>query len=823
MPIDIQKDSVEIALKKLKAREDSLRKIEAISRMGSWEIDLLTHKSIWSDQSFINYGLDKATTKPTYELFWSHIVPEDVEMAQSKIQEAIKSGEVVSLTCHLRKENGEIVTLLINGQAIKDGDGKPIKLIGTTQDITEQMEIKEQNKELYQLVEYASNEIYILDAKTLQYLYVNKGACEALGYTKEELLEMHVKDINPFLENRTIHQLRVRLIDVSHVFKKTLHKRKDGSLYHVRSYLYKFQYEGKEAIAIFSMDISETIELELQNQREARILNSIHDAVIATDREGKIMSWNGGSHTLFGYSAEEMLGKDISTIYSASEQFSCEKLFAILNKQKSFEIEGSMITKNHTKLICDISLSVSKNEEGKIDGYIGFIQDITKQKETQKLLELQTEKLEYQAYHDVLTDLPNRALFKERLSQTLMNAKREKERFALLFIDLDHFKNINDTLGHDVGDAVLIESASRMESLLREEDTLARLGGDEFTIIIKNIANIIAPSIVANKIINSLKQPMKIFNNNLYLTTSIGISIYPDDAMNTIDLLKFSDSAMYKAKGEGRDCYQYYASDMTKNVYERVVMENSIRIALKEDQFVVYYQPQYDIKQNKIVGMEALVRWMHPQKGIISPDKFIPLSEETGAVIDIDRIVMQKAMQQFALWYKKGLNPGVLSLNLGMKQLHQEDYLPTLFHHIEELSFNAKWLEIEVTEGQIMKDPKSSIEKLQEIHNLGIEIAIDDFGTGYSSLAYLKKLPLDKLKIDKSFVDELPNNEEDVAIAKSIIALGKSLNFKLIAEGVENVEQRDFLKQSDCDMIQGYFYSKPLSAQDMEALLQSTI
>jgi len=821
MPIDVQKDTLDVAMQKLKARENSLRQIEAISRMGSWEVNLETHESIWSDQSFKNYGLDKGTTKPTYELFWSHILPEDLPEARRKVQEGMASGKVISITCRLKKENGDIATLFINGQVIKNENGTPIKIVGTTQDITEQMEIKEHNKELYQLIEYSSNEIYILDEHTLKYLYVNKGACDALGYTNEEILQMNVKDINPFLQDNDIKRVKTVLNETSHALNRSIHKRKDGSFYHVQSYLYRLEYQGKESFVLFDVDISKIIELERQQQKQARILDYIHDSVVATDLQGNIISWNRGSKLLFGYSAQEMIGSNILNIYNKSNKYIPEQIFSILNKKESLDIEGYMINKDLVKMVCDISLSVSKNDYGEIDGYIGYIQDITKQKETQKLLDIQTQKLQYQANHDALTNLPNRTLFKERLSQAIISARRNQEKFALLFIDLDQFKKINDTFGHHIGDEVLIETASRIQSILREEDTLARLGGDEFTVILKSIPNTSAPSIVANKIINTIKKPVTILNNNLYVTSSIGISIYPDDATNEANLIKFSDAAMYRAKDEGRNNYQYYASDMTANAYERVIMETSIRVALQEDQFVVYYQPQYDIKQETIVGMEALVRWQHPERGIIPPADFIPLSEETGLIVEIDRVVMKKAMKQFSLWYKKGLNPGVLALNLGMKQLNREDFLSNLLTLMIELSFEAKWLELEVTEGQVMNKPEASIKKLQIINNLGIEIAIDDFGTGYSSLAYLKKLPLDKLKIDKSFVDELPNDEDDVAIAKAIIALGKSLNLKLIAEGVEDLQQKDFLEKNGCDLIQGYFYSKPIPSQAMEALLQA--
>jgi EAL domain-containing protein (putative c-di-GMP-specific phosphodiesterase class I) len=320
-----------------------------------------------------------------------------------------------------------------------------------------------------------------------------------------------------------------------------------------------------------------------------------------------------------------------------------------------------------------------------------------------------------------------------------------------------------------------------------------------------------------------MKEPMNINGHILFISSSIGISMYPDDATSENNLIKFADTAMYKAKEEGRDNFQFYSAEMTALAFERVVMESSLRIAIKEEQFVVYYQPQFDAMTNTIIGMEALVRWRHPEIGLVPPGKFIPIAEESGLIIEIDRIVMKKAMQQFSIWYEDGLNPGILALNLAMKQLNEKDFVSTLLDTMHSLNFRPKWLELEVTEGQIMDNPNLSIFKLNEISDIGIEIAIDDFGTGYSSLAYLKKLPLDKLKIDQSFVRDIPDDEDDVAITRAIIALGKSLNLKLIAEGVETQEQRDFFVSNGCANIQGYFYARPMPAHDITVLLEKTL
>lgn len=434
-------------------------------------------------------------------------------------------------------------------------------------------------------------------------------------------------------------------------------------------------------------------------------------------------------------------------------------------------------------------------------------------------LRAQKNALQYQATHDALTGLANRILFSERLEYAISKAKQAHGQMALLFIDLDHFKEINDSLGHEAGDQVLNIVTRRLTETIRNMEDLARFGGDEFTVIMEGLEDINDASKLAEKILKALSEPITVEHNELYVGCSIGISLYPNNGDTSQDLLKYADAAMYAAKNDGRNNIRYYSSEMTARALERVVMEASLRSGLKNEEFIVYFQPQVNGNQDRVTGMEALVRWQSPSIGFVSPAAFIPIAESTGLIVELDRFVMKRAMTQVAQWYKEGLNPGILAMNLTMKQLQQKDFIDFLKQLIGETGCKVEWIELEVTEDQIMINPEESIEILREISAIGVKIAVDDFGTGYSSLSYLKKLPISKLKIDQSFVSDLPTDDEDTAIVKAIIAMSKSLKLEIIAEGVETVEQKEFLVQNGCENIQGYFYSKPRPADEVKGIL----
>ncbi|MBU1658111.1 EAL domain-containing protein [bacterium] len=437
------------------------------------------------------------------------------------------------------------------------------------------------------------------------------------------------------------------------------------------------------------------------------------------------------------------------------------------------------------------------------------------------LLRAQNELLEAYSYrlenYDVITTLPNRNLFAASLSKTIeMNPEQE---FTILKIDLDDFKTINDTYGHSFGDKILLEISMRLKNILRIENDLSKVGIDEFIIIIYCVATDELIKI-AQKIQNELKNEMMIHNKSIFITCSIGLAIYPKDGNSTETLIQNADSALHNAKKSGRNCFRFYNTDLTRLLDTKLSLIADLKRAITHNELEVYYQPQIDSTKNKLVGMEALIRWNHPTKGFIPPDKFILVAEEYGLIEDIDSFVMKTALKQFKSWKQEYPNIGKLALNLSVKLLENNKYVDDLKKIIKKLDCNPKYLELEITEGSIMNDVKKSIEVLKSIHALGVEIAMDDFGTGYSSLSYLQRLSVDKLKIDRSFIINIPEDIDGANLVKSIIHITKSLNLRVIAEGVENISQKEFLLENGCNDIQGYLYSKPLSRDDMFHFIQ---
>ena len=788
--------------------------------------------------------------------------PDDVERTWEDVYKNVNGETEYYENIHrLKHKDGHWVWILDRGKTQYDENYKAVRMIGTHVDITEEKEkqtdinsvsmnglthlinitsqevkertetLKESNKLNQQLKERM--ELALIGSKTSvldwnftdNSMYISSGWKEMLGFTDEELpnststwfQQAHPDDKKTALQMlRKYQENQIKYFELNHRLKH-----KDGHWVWVLGRAQILYDENGDKVRMIGThtDITEEKELQLKYFYQSQMIEQINDSITTTDLQGNIVSWNSGSEKTFGYSASEVIGKNIAMLYREEDIPTLKEYIPTLIEKGIYNADLSLVKKSKELIPIAFSLTLLRDQSGKPIGIVGINKDITKRKKAEDELFEQRSILYYQAHHDALTGLPNRVLFFDRLEQGIIKAKRHSEGLALFFIDLDKFKDINDSLGHGTGDSVLNTISKRLESIVRKEDSVARLSGDEFTIIIEELKKPQDASILAEKILETLQEPIYIENHQLYVSGSIGISIYPEDATDAQNLLKYADTAMYKAKEEGCNNFQFYSSDMTEFAMNRIAMKTSLRQAIDEKEFIINYQPQINSCTGKLVGVEALVRWKHRTMGLLAPDQFIPLAEEIGMIIEVDRWVMRTSMIQISKWYKEGLKPGILGLNISVNQLESNDFIQLIKESIEVYDFKAEWLELEITERQMMTKTEEVISRLREINDLGVSISIDDFGTGYSSLSLLKRLPIHRLKIDQSFIHDIPGDEEDVAIVSAIIVLGNSLNLDIVAEGVETSQQRDFLVDNGCVNMQGYYFSHPVSAEEMKEIL----
>ena len=825
------KNKIELGIKACKEHE-RLELALIGSNNGIWDWNLEDNSVYFSPRWKEMLGYSDNELKHELTTWKERVHSDDLESALKGLQENIDGKTDYYEGIHrLKHKDGSWVWILDRGKAIFDKDSKAVRMIGTHTDITKQKNMElaffEQQKEFKAIYDGSKDGIALLDEKS-NFLQVNPAYIKMTGMSEEELLATSCIALSaPEDVERSIEVVGI-VLKTGYIknYEKRCHV-KDGTYIDVNMSISLLENPTRLLISV--RDVTQQKKTEIDLAIQYNLLQTIVDTVPVRifwkDIEGIYL----GANKLFLADAQlnsldDIIGKndyDMPWGSTEAQLYRDDDLIVMNNDIPKISFEETQTDDDGNQIILLTSKIPLKDEKENIIGVLGSYADITKQRNIEKELIIQKDALSYQANHDELTGLANRTLFNDRLRLAIEKANRNKHLVALLFIDLDHFKEINDSLGHDVGDLVLQEVTNRFNNVIRNDDSVARLGGDEFTVILEDLKNAQDASLAAQKILKSLSEPFILQNNKLYISSSIGISIYPDNGISVQNLLKFADSAMYKAKDEGRNNFQYYSADMTELAFERVVMETSLRAALSNEEFVVYYQPQVDGRNNKVIGMEALIRWQHPTMGLVSPAKFIPLAESTGLIVEVDRYVMKIAMTQIVEWYSQGLNPGLLAMNLAVKQLQEEDFISMFKNLMQEINCKPEWLELEVTEGQIMTNPEKAIVILQKISDLGVELAVDDFGTGYSSLAYLKRLPIDKLKIDQAFVRDLPGDEEDEGITKAIIALSKSLNLKVIAEGVETKEQRDFIVENGCENIQGYFYSKPVPADEFEEILRN--
>ena len=678
------------------------------------------------------------------------------------------------------------------------------------------------------LLRAASDGIHILDLEG-KVVQVNDAFCRMLGYTATELLAMNAAQWDARWTAAQIKE-NIGAMGSDASMLETRHRRRDGSIIDVEVSIVKVNVDGRQLVYCSSRDVTERKQAERAlNESRGKfhaVIETALDAVVQMNAEGTITGWNSKAEKIFGWTREEAVGRALGeTIippqYREAHTHGLKRFLrsgesAILNSH--IEIVG--LHRDGHELPVELAVVPIKTSGNTADKYefSAFIRDITRKKESDDLIWKQ-------ANFDTLTGLPNRHMFHDRLEQDLKKAHRAELKIALLFIDLDKFKEVNDTLGHSMGDILLVEAARRIGDCVRETDTVARLGGDEFTVILAELEDSGNVERIAESILQKLAEPFRLGDEVAYVSASVGITLYPVDATDVEDLLKNADQAMYTAKNKGRNRFSYFTQSMQQTAQARLRLINELRGALAAEQFMVYYQPIVDLVTGSINKAEALIRLQHPELGLVSPAQFIPLAEETGLIVEIGNWVFKESARQLKHWRALG-NPGLqISVNVSPVQFCDATNCPnkTWFIYLQKLELPGQSVVVEITEGLLLNAETGVTDKLLEFRDAGIQAAIDDFGTGYSSLSYLKKFDIDYLKIDQSFVRDMVTDPNDLALSEAIIVMAHKLGLKVIAEGVETEEQRKLLADAGCDYAQGYLFSRPVPAEKFEELLKGAL
>lgn len=687
-------------------------------------------------------------------------------------------------------------------------------------DITERKEMERKEVESRQLlstiIENAAALVYVCDNRN-RLILCNQQFEKAVGHQRSDIIG---KMRTSFLPSEIAHEhyqndLQVLQNKVTTSFEET-NLEADGlhTYLTIKNPLYSEHGEAWAVIGI-STDITARKRSENEGKLAATVFRHTADGIIITDVDATIVSVNQAYTKITGYEAQEALGRKPSMLQSGRQ----DKIFyeemwrqiidhgvwqgEIWNRRKNGEIFPAWQT-----------ITSVKNETGATTNYVSVFSDITEVKHSQ-------EKLERLAHFDALTELPNRVLFKDRVTHALIHARRNHKKLAIVLFDLDGFKTVNDSLGHPIGDRLLQLVAQRLRQGMRAEDTVARLGGDEFAVLITEL-NVSDDAIqAAQTILQASQEPYLVNDHTVMVTSSVGISIFPDDSDDGNDLIRNADAAMYEAKAKGRNTYCFYQTAMTEKAQHRLIAERNLRRAIEQKEFEVWYQPQIDLSSQRFLGAEALLRWRDPVRGLIPPCDFIPLAEQNGMILPIGELVFHQVCADFREWHAANLNARRLSINVAGPQFYRSDILVTIKHCMAEYQIPHGTLEIEITETFMMENPQEIKDILLAIQDLGLTIAIDDFGTGYSSLAYLRELPIDTLKIDRAFIRDIPSNTKDIAIVRAILALGASMGFNVVAEGIETQEQCDFLQAEGCCEGQGYYFAKPMPKAEFMLWLQN--
>lgn len=794
-------------------------------RDGVWDLNVKTGEVQLSKTGKQMFGFDESEILHNLMVWQELVHPDDRSRFKEEMFEFLHgTGKYFSSEYRVLCKDNDWKWIHTRGMVVRrDMFGKALRMIGTHTDVTErklaEQALRSSEERFRSIFENSKVGINVLDAN-FRFLQANQSFIEMTGYTEEELQQRRFSEItHPDDAEINIRQASSLLSgEIDHFDAEKRYIRKDGSVLWAGVTVSAERDDDGKLVCFIAIiqDISERKRAEEELELAAMVYKNSSEAMMVTDSRGAIVSINPAFVDLTGYTLENVIGKTTTLLSSGRhDRAFYQSMWDEIRNSGHWQGEIWNRRKNGELFLEWLTINTIFNEDGSVYRYVSLFSDITKKKETEELVWKQ-------ANFDTLTGLPNRRMLYDRLKQEIKKSHRSGLPMALMLLDIDHFKEVNDTLGHAQGDVLLIEAARRITECVRESDTVARLGGDEFTVILSEVDDINSVERIAQNIIEQLAAPFQLQNETAFVSASLGITLYPDDALDIDALIKNADQAMYLSKKSGRNRFSYFTAALQEAAQTRMRLSNDLRSALAGGQLMVYYQPILEMTSSKIIKAEALLRWNHPERGFVSPAQFIPLAEESGMIHEIGDWVFREAMNQVKHWRENYVDSFQISVNKSPVQFRQtgSNGGEVWLGYLRDMGLPGQSLVIEITEGLLLNAEDNVTEKLLAFGDAGVQLAIDDFGTGYSSLAYLKKFDIDYLKIDQSFVRNLESDPNDMALCEAIIVMAHKLGLKVIAEGVETEQQHTLLMSSGCDYAQGFLYSAAIQPQEFELLLQ---
>ena len=803
---------------KIRSREQQLSEAQKITHLGSWEWDMASGTVAWSDELYRICGLEPESIPPSWEAFLERVHPGDREVLEGSLHRAIDAGEPQATQYfRLVRPDGSARIIRFQSEIVREPSGRPVSLVGTCHDVTElrgaQAALRASEQRFFKIFQATPDLLSITGADDGSFLEVNDAFVRELGYPRPELIGRPERELGVW--SREVERSGAALaleelgeLEDLEVHYKTRSGREMAGLLSAQF----LEINGRRCVLTVFKDITERKRMEDELVRLASIVESTDDAIMATDTDGVITIWNAGAEKVFGIPAGDIKGKHLTTLAPPDRKEYLDRLCrGSAMEEQVTHLDMVHQRRDGRQIHVSLSLSPLRDAEGNNVGLSGIARDMTVRAERE-------ETIKHQALHDPLTDLPNRKLFMDFLALEVAQARRNRRNLAVLFLDLDHFKQINDTLGHAAGDLLLQSVAQRLKGCVRESDTVARIGGDEFNVLMPDLHQVDDVGTVVGKIMGVFEKPFLLDNVEIQATTSIGVSMFPGDGDSSSDLVLKADSAMYVAKQKSGNAYQFYNAEINDRTMKRQKTERFLRQAVQKNQLELAFQPLVRIDTGKIVGAEALLRWRHPEDGLLLPEQFLNVAEETGAIIPLGEWAIRTACAQMKQWQGRG-HDFTMTVNLSNRQFHQANLVEMTRDALADTGLNPGYLELDVTENAIMDDLDLSTRNMRLLTEMGVKFSVDDFGIGCSSLQCIRQLPIERVKIDKSFIKDILTQSNDLAVVSAVISMSHNLSMKVNAVGVESQEQLTLIRDNGCDEVQGDLISKPLPAEEFELMV----